>query len=106
MDPMHFGELDWREQLLRAVAYRITERERVEFDTGRVWVRDVMKHGANSKYFGSVSGAIQEMFTPLVGTFLPLVPQMVRVVTTIVEQENIRGSRAEVRILAEQARER
>lgn len=101
-DPMRFGELDWREQLLRAIAYRITERDSVEPDIARKWVRDVLKRGANSTYFSPVAEAVQEMFKPVVGNLLPFLPQVTRLVATVVEQENIRGSRAEAKIMDEQ----
>lgn len=101
-DPTRFSELDWREQLLRAIAYKITERQGVEPETTRNWVRDAMKRGASSEHFAPVAEAIQEMFQPLFGTFLPFVPHLVRTVATVVQQENIRGSRAEAKIQAEQ----
>lgn len=97
-DPTRYRDLDWREQLLRAIAYRITEQKGIEPDVTRAWVRDVMHRGPNSEHFRPVSEAIFEMFKPIAGHVLPFIPTIVRAVATTVEQENERGAQAEASV--------
>lgn len=87
----HFTDLDFREQMLYAVAYRISEMKGVRPETARVWVRDVMKYGVTSTYYHPVSLAVMEMLKPLIGPILPLIPRITMNVVTLVQQQNQRG---------------
>lgn len=92
--------LDWREQLLRAVAYRMVEIDEVDAETAREYVRDVMKHGYNSGHLKPVGDAALSLFQPVVGTILPFIPQLVSVVLMLVEKQNERGEDTEHRLQA------
>lgn len=83
--------MDWREQLLYAIAYRITEQKRVEPRIARGWVRDVVRKGGNSEHFADVAGAVQEMFTPVIGVVMPFLPHVMSVLFNVVQTENARG---------------
>jgi hypothetical protein len=103
VDVRNLNEMDWRDQFLYSIAYRITEMKGVEPVVARLWVRDVKMHGSNSEHFPAVFSAIVEMFLPLAGAFMPYVPHLVSAVATVVSQENQRGAAAEAQAKAERA---
>jgi hypothetical protein len=87
----HSTDLDFREQMLYAVAYRVSEMQKVRPIVARAWVRDVMKFGTVSRHWAEVSMALMEMMKPLIGTFLPMIPRIVQGVVMTVQQQNQRG---------------
>ena len=92
--------MDWREQLLRAIAYRMVEMYGVEPEDARIQVRDVMKFGYNSEHLKLVADAALDMFRPVFGSVLPFLPQVASAVLMVVEKQNERGTEAEERLQA------
>jgi hypothetical protein len=100
MDPRATEILDWREQLLRAIAYRMVELWGIEADEAREQVRDVMHHGYNSQHLKLVGEAAMDMFRPVFGAVLPILPGLASAVMQAVQQQNVRGAEAEERLQA------
>lgn len=89
--------LDFREQMLYAIAYRVSEMCKVRPEIARNWVRDCTRRGTNGEHFEEVAKATFEMFQPFVGAIFPMVPTIVRGFVSTVQAENNRGWGAETK---------
>jgi len=91
-----FNSLDWRGQLEWAIAYRIVEMQGIDPETARLLVRDFTKRGiTGAKDPATVSQAIVSLFTPILQSIVPLLPQITSGIMTVVETQNQRGLSAE-----------
>ena len=86
---------DFREELEKAVAFRLTEREEVSASRAREMVRDFAVYGLQSKYHSQVLAAAYDLFKPLLAAAVPFLRAGLQQAVVEIQTQNARGEVAE-----------
>lgn len=87
---------DWRDSMVRAVAYRMHTKTGIDHLQASVQVRNFMKHGVNSPNAGDVLLAMLDLYDSVIKAFIPVTSQIVSMMGQITEREIINGEAIEV----------
>lgn len=95
------GNLEFREQMIYAIGYRLAENFAVTPVVGRLWVRHVMTYTVSSPHFKKVAEAAFEIYQPIIEAamkvVLPMIGPIFHGAISVVQQENQRGYDTEQR---------
>lgn len=86
---------DWRDRMVRAVAYRMHSKTGIDHLQASVQVRNFMKHGVHSPNAGDVLLAMLDLYDAVIKAFIPVTSQVVSAMAQVTEREIINGEAIE-----------